>query len=477
MYLPEELKASLRGLVRINEVVGVGKKGYSGSYIITSVDPESVVHAGFWNNLQHYAKETGAEILLQPLKPHRPPLERNDDDFPTCYKSFEVDGHGLLLRRKHLNKKVVVSNYTILPQQVIPTTGLERFTQSDVTTIFASPKQHLKVIPNSNVKLPKILTTTGALTQPKYRDNRIGQIARMDHEIGAAIVEVVDDQLYHLRHIQAMNDGTFVDLGARYEGGKKGKAVLEALVIGDTHVGDTDPDVRTATYNMIEELEPRRIVLHDFFNGHSVNHHEWEKSATRAQDFRAQRTSLEEELRACAVELRNYVEAVPASVQIYLVDCNHHDFLATYLEAQKHGKDRENAYIGSKLFCDVVDGKNAVEEGIKMFYHPPKNVHFLNRDQDLKVRGWQLGAHGDKGSNGAKGSVRSRESAYGKSITGHTHTPEKFRNTVIVGTSTYLNLRYNKGPSSWMNTHGLLYDTGKVQLVNIINGEWRREDD
>ena len=111
-----------------------------------------------------------------------------------------------------------------------------------------------------------------------------------------------------------------------------------------------------------------------------------------------------------------------------------------------------------------------------MFYSTPKNVIFLKRDQDYKVRHWQLGAHGDKGGNGAKGSVKSREKAYGQSITGHTHTPEMLRRTIIVGTSTYLQLRYNEGPSSWMNTHALLYDTGKVQLVNIINGAWRLED-
>jgi len=460
---------------RINEVVDVGR--YSGSYIITSVNPEALVHRGFWESIQRYAEDRGAEIILLPVKPHLRPLEMDDDDFPGCYSGWELDEHQLLLHNKRLNKKIQISNETILSQQILPTTGLDRFTQSDVTTIFASPKQQLKVIPNSNVKLPKILTTTGALTQAKYRNNRIGNIARRDHTLGAAVVDIEDDRFYHLRHVQALaNSGEFVDLGETYGPDRKGRAVLEALVVGDTHYGDTDPAVRDATYDMIAELKPRRIVLHDFFNGHSVSHHEWDKSVTRAQDYLSKRTSLEEELRACAIELRTLVEAVPKSVEIALVDCNHHDFLRTYLEAGNFTKDRENALIASKLYTAMITGENPVKAGIQMFYSTPKNVIFLKRDQDYKVRHWQLGAHGDKGGNGAKGSVKSREKAYGQSITGHTHTPEMLRRTIIVGTSTYLQLRYNEGPSSWMNTHALLYDTGKVQLVNIINGAWRLED-
>ena len=94
-------------------------------------------------------------------------------------------------------------------------------------------------------------------------------------------------------------------------------------------------------------------------------------------------------------------------------------------------------------------------------------------DDDYKVRGVQLGSHGDKGMSGGRSSIRSREYAHGKSITGHSHTPEILRNTYIVGTSTFLRLPYTKGSaSSWMNTNAILYDNGSVQLLNIIDGRW-----
>ncbi len=119
--------------------------------------------------------------------------------------------------------------------------------------------------------------------------------------------------------------------------------------------------------------------------------------------------------------------------------------------------------------------KNPLKEGLLRCGGIPENITFLERNQDYKVLGWQLGAHGDKGGNGARASVQGLENAYGKSITGHRHTPEILRNTFVVGTSTYLSLSYNDGPSSWMNTHAMLWSNGKVQLVNIIDGKWRRK--
>ena len=121
----------------------------------------------------------------------------------------------------------------------------------------------------------------------------------------------------------------------------------------------------------------------------------------------------------------------------------------------------------------MVDDQDPVAVGLAMIGRIPKNVRFLDYDDDYKIRGVQLGSHGDKGMSGGRSSMRSREYAHGTSITGHSHTPEILRNTYIVGTSTFLRLPYTKGSaSSWMNTNAILYDNGSVQLLNIIDGQW-----
>ena len=160
--------------------------------------------------------------------------------------------------------------------------------------------------------------------------------------------------------------------------------------------------------------------------------------------------------------------------EIIIPACNHHDFLFRYLEEKQFINEPHNIYVASKILPHVIDGRDPVEVGISLFYDIPNNVRFLSRHEDYKTVGWQIGVHGDKGSNGGRASINSRESAYGKSITGHSHTPEILRNTFVVGTSTKLRLGYNTGPCSWMNTNGLLYETGKVQLVNIVDGEWKK---
>jgi hypothetical protein len=82
--------------------------------------------------------------------------------------------------------------------------------------------------------------------------------------------------------------------------------------------------------------------------------------------------------------------------------------------------------------------------------------------------------HGDRGPNGARGSIKNLRRIGVKSIIGHSHSPGIDEGCYQVGTSTSLVPRLQQsGPSSWLNTHCLVYANGKRTLINIINGEWR----
>ncbi|MDP3698518.1 MAG: hypothetical protein Q8R47_02940 [Nanoarchaeota archaeon] len=451
------------------------------TYVVTSAqcrdedaeDIDSIVNQEFYATLQRYCQERDAELLVMPMAGRT----AHDNKFDDEIRKY------LLKRDKNLNEKIKVSNNSIRPQQIDPVTGLGRFTQSDVTTIFASPKQRFKVIPNSNDSLPKVLMTTGALTHPNYKEDRIGKIAAKDHVYGAIVVETEGAIPYHYRQLTANRNGEFVDLGVKYTPKGTEECGLEALVLGDWHVRDTDPLVRNATFEMIRELKPRRIIVHDWFNGHSVNPHEEEKFITRAMMYAQGRASIEQELRDNSKELYEMRKVAGDNTEIVVVRSNHDEFLDRYLQKGRYLKEIHNWKIGHELALACYDPgnpklriKNPLHEGLLRYGGIPNNVTYLERNQDYKpVMGWQLGAHGDKGGNGSRASVNGLENSYGKSISGHAHTPEILRNTFRVGTSTYLSLSYNDGPSSWMNTHGLLWGNGKVQLVNIIDGKWRRK--
>jgi hypothetical protein len=98
---------------------------------------------------------------------------------------------------------------------------------------------------------------------------------------------------------------------------------------------------------------------------------------------------------------------------------------------------------------------------------------FLERDESYVVAGIELGMHGDKGPNGSRGSARNLARIGVKSVIGHTHSPQIFEGCYQVGTSTKLKLEYTSGPSSWLNTHCVVYASGKRSLINVIKGEWR----
>ncbi|OGY43165.1 MAG: hypothetical protein A3B89_00735 [Candidatus Buchananbacteria bacterium RIFCSPHIGHO2_02_FULL_40_13] len=421
----------------------------------------------FLAGLKKYCEVRDAELVILPMAGSS---VRELDLHPNL-----ADRPEICFGSRPLNEKIAISDMVVPPQNVDPSSGRLRFPQRDKTLILAHPKQRLKAVPNSNYKIPKFLVSTGALTTPNYNEmNHRGDAAKRDHVYGALVVEIVGTDRYHFRHIRAGTNGAFVDLGIKFDGEKKPvPVVVEALVLGDIHVGDTDPVVRTANYQMIQIYHPKRLVLHDLFNGHSINHHNFGKLITRVQDIENGRANLAVELRQCYNELCEFAKAMGKGREVIVVACNHHQFLNRFLEEVRLMSDPLNAKTASRLMAPMVDGLDPVEVGLSMIGKIPKNVKFLDYDDDYKVRGVQLGSHGDKGMSGGRSSIRSREYAHGKSITGHSHTPEILRNTYIVGTSTFLRLPYTKGSaSSWMNTNAILYDNGSVQLLNIIDGRW-----
>lgn len=381
-------------------------------------------------------------------------------------------------RKKKLNSNIYISDMIVPPQNVDCASGRGRFVARDQTLIMAHTKQRVKAFPNSNFDLPKILVGTGAMTFPNYTEtNHRGDAAKRDHTYGAIVVEIVDDQIFHFRNIRALANGKFIDLGLEFnKNNKPRKAKLEALVLGDLHIGDTNPEVRTANYEMIDEFNPKRLFIHDLFNGHSVNHHDWGKLVTLVREvYMKGRADLKVELEQCYEELCSISKAMK-NKEVVIVASNHNEFLDKYLETVRLKDDPLNAYLASQLMSKMMEGEDPVKAGLEKIGKIPKNVTFLKRDEDYKVLGWQLGSHGDRGMSGGRGSMVAREFAHGKSITGHTHVPEILRDTYVVGTSTYLNLPYTKGsPSAWMDSNAMLWENGTAQLVNIIYGEWKLE--
>lgn len=442
-------------------------------FVITTAVTGCEVDLPFYNSIKQYCTNNDALMLV--MVSSDPAHTKSKGGYGTIDKALQNEV--LVLEDTDLNSNIFISTIKLSAKHIDPTTGLDRIGQRAGSFVFASPKQRLNLVATSNIKLPHSLMTTGAITMPNYNTDmymseRTAYIANADHVMGALIVEIEDKDRYHYRQIQANADGSFVDLGVRYSPDTVAAECPEALVLGDWHSGATDPQVRQATEEMLVELKPRVVVLHDAFDGLSINHHEEHNALSKAQRFINGAPSLEQEIQQLTADLDWFAQFVD---EIVVVKSNHDEFLSKhYLQKAKYADDPQNHFYALDLAKAMLQGKDPLQFAVEAAGLKNKHkIKWLKRDDDYKIAGIELGAHGDKGPNGSKGSLRNMQKAYGKSVTGHSHTPGILHGSFAVGTSSLLKLNYNEGPSSWLQTHCPVYKDGGRQLLNMIDGKWK----
>ena len=430
-------------------------------YIVSTVVPGAELDNNFLKAISNFCHKESAKALFIETAP----LYKDDLSDPMITAYGEV-----LENILQLNKNLAIVPLSISASQIDPITGLDRLFGIEHSAIVPSPKQRLKSIASPSMSYPKVLMSPGAVTKPYYKVNKQKMLSEADHVMGAIVVEIVSDKNYHFRQVQASSDGSFIDLGFKYTAqGDKVKAEVSALIPGDYHCGFTDPTVVSALEEMIDTLKPGNLILHDFFDGISVNHHIEHKILPKA--VMGNLNDLEAELKLGSDELCRLSKLVP---KVVMVKSNHDEFLDRWLDEGVFIKDNRNLIIGLELATAKAKGNDPLEYGFKK-YRKFNNVKFLKSDESYKLtpKKIEFGAHGHLGPNGSRGSTKSIERSYINSVTGHSHSPEIQRNAWVVGTSTYLKLSYNRGPSSWMQTACVVYKNGDRQLINIFNSKWR----
>lgn len=437
-------------------------------FVITTAVTGGVVHKGFLKSIDTYCKANNAELLILLSTD---PASKNKKIIDPI-----LQDRNIVVTDVALNNSLFLSTIKLSAKQIDPITGLSRIGQRNGSFIYASPKQRLKTVANSNTKTPHALMTTGALTKSNYQTSRYmsertGTIAENDHIMGAIIVEIENNNTFHFRQIQANKSGHFADLGKLYTDTEINKFTPAVFSLGDWHSGETDPTAKKAWFEIIETMKIPKVIIHDGFNGKSINHHEQKNKILRAQLAMSNKLSLESELREYAKDLNELTE----KCQVVISRSNHDDFLDYYIREGKYVDDPQNYLFASKLATVMIEGKNplryAIEELIGLKH--PEKIKWLEMDEDYKIAGIEYGAHGHKGANGSKGSLKSMEQAYGSSVSGHTHVPEILRQCWSNGTSSLLKLGYNSGPSGWVHSSTLGYENGMRQLINVIKGKWK----
>lgn len=429
-------------------------------FFVTAAIAGAELDVDFFNSVQTYCKVNKAELVILPM--------RSIKGKGCSFCQEVVDHADKFATQIRFNDNLIAQDFMLNPQMINPLTGLKRYGHKKHSLIIASPKQFMQTVPMSTVDIPHMLHSTGTITVPQYAETRQGALAEQDHCRGGLIVEIQDKNLFHLRQAQADDSGGFYDLGKYYTKNKVEKGRASAFIMADYHAGFQDESVINNWIECIQETNPKYIVFHDVFDGHSINPHhkcDIERQINRNKKI----DTLEKELNNVGKELERWCALFPDKT-LAIVYSNHTDFLRRYLTGVEYACEPINHRISLTLAGYFIDGKEPFQAYLTKNFKLP-NVLWLDEDKDYMMHGVRIGNHGHKPRGRG---VQTLEEVFGDCIVGHSHAPKLFRSFCQVGTSTPLKLDYNAGsPTDWLNTSALLYKNGKKQLINSIKGKWR----
>lgn len=449
------------------------------SLVITSVINNSKVNKDFLDVLNLYCSENDAVLYAIPVR-HKNVGEPYVDEFDSEISDCLLD-HNL----EYPDYKFKIFGSLKLSASLEnPLSGLDPMTKGD-TLVVGHPQVQLKTLPRFHDKYPPILTTTGTLSEKVYSNSKPGIKANFNHSLSALIVEfdsVNNEKFVHIRHLNFddKNKG-FYDIDKWYSlSGVETSNSVKALITGDEHAIFTDESVKAVTYDrqdsIVNTLRPEKIIRHDILDCYSITHHDRKNFLNRFKKHSLNQQFIEKELDKTV----DYINSTtPHWTTSYIIQSNHNEHLERWLNECDPKTEPWNAKIYHKLMYDIL---LRIEEGEP--YDPfelyasektDENVVYLSRLDNLEIDGILLGAHGDIGINGSKGSRDQFSTLPEKTVIGHSHSPGIEKGCYQVGTSSKLRLGYNDGsPSSWHHCHCIIHQNGKRQLLFITHDKFRK---
>ena len=454
----------------------------SATYIVTSAQSATPVNKKFLASLKQYLEAHKATFLVIPIRYKNPTSlfpDKADDWWDAsiipylCNTRFDLCPNLTLM-----------ADIKTQPTAVDPLTRLTSMSRGK-SCIVGHPKVSLKTVPVTRNSLPKILVSTGSITEPNYTDSSAGKTGEFHHSFSAVVVEI-DGDMFHVRHISACPDGSFIDLDTEYTpSGYHQAPPAEALVMGDTHVQFVDKSVMEATLGsrdcLAKRINAKHFVWHDVLDFYSANHHHRKKPFIGVAKYRAGLHVVAKEVKEAFAMLCGYAKKYPGVKHVF-PESNHSAAFGRWINECDWREDPANAefYLRTALYMveNTKMGPSGSQTPDPFTYWGTEltrglgGFKFLNPGESFVIKGIDVGHHGHIGPNGSRGSLKAISRIGLKTIIGHSHSPGIFEGGYQVGTSSNLSLEYNSGPSSWLQTHAIIYANGKRTLINIINGKF-----
>lgn len=441
----------------------------NGVFIVTAIQNNTDLVPGFAAALIEYAAILGAEIITCPILYNKNAWAQPDDTENDSLWFASFGNSKRIENRVYLNDNVLlIGNAHVLPTAKNPLSGFDSVgSQGDYVLIPAS-KIALSCQPALKGEKGKTLLSTGTVTQLNYINRKAGVTAELEHSFGFVVVEPGK----HPRSVEFKN-GEFFDFnGENHYSSSDGAYCFQSpnpvLVLGDIHAEKCDDDRKAALNKILRSAYPSHICIHDLHDFTSRNHHNRKSPFFRfSQDYTG--NSVLSDVETAYNFLGNVCDNSNAT--IHVITSNHDLALNRWIEESDWHEDPLNAetYLTLALakIKSIKEGKdfNALETAINTFFSTPSNVRFNGTDESLMFYGAECGNHGDKGANGAKGSIQGFRKLGQSMVVGHSHSPAISGHVYQVGVSGNMDMGYNEGPSSWRHAHCLIFPNGQKQLI------------
>lgn len=445
-------------------------------FVITTAISASKAIKPFLAALENYCRIHDGKLLI-PQRNYTHRIANTGDEktanqywFDKAVEKYKVEGR--LRLAPHL---VLLADVPILPTNSNPLSGLETMTGVS-SAIVCHPRVHMRSVPNRVGEMPKLLWTTGAITEDRYSESFAGAKGQFNHCLAALVVHVGKDGRFDVRQVHFDGKKGFYDLGYHYDDKGRTAANVLSVTLGDLHaiqVSDKVADLSwRSSRSLIRSLKPKNIILHDTLDALAVNPHSryFDKFAIHCSG----KDKLFEELEYTAAMCDEIASASPGA-NVYCVASNHDDMLDRWLQDHRNADDLQNAIVYHETKLAILESIKVGKKITSWQYWARKliksdRVAVLGLSDSLMIGGVEHGYHGDKGANGARGSIRAFSRIGVKTTVGHSHSPGIVDGCYQVGACvTAKDAGYVAGSlNGWVVTHCVQYLDGHRALINII---------
>jgi len=435
------------------------------NYIICAVQNNSNVHTVAKTIMQQVAYYFSAEVLVINTR-YNPKFalgyapEEQDGD----YWEF-IQGAQVLTDDAVVDGWRIAAHTNVLPTAKNPFASMQELAQREEGgIIIAHPKQDNQVFPSLGNSRPKAAYSTGYLTNPNYSGSRAGMLGESRHKLGFILIHNGKPHMLEVR------EGCIMFNGLKFDGLAITEVHASAIIPGDFHAEKlTELDVAAVKrhiYGVRDYIdENTKFFWHDLIDFSVKNHHQKGSNihllTCKSQDIRASLSRAFDKW----LGLINALHIDEA--RHFIVESNHNEAFFRWIdEADFKREQPENARLLLNMLEAVKEGEHPLEYFYLKLYdseYKLKRVTFGRHDSSEVVAGHELAHHGHRGANGARGSAPGFEAFSVPMVKGHDHTPRKNGDVVTVGVCGF-NMGYNKGPSSWLRRHVILWPNGQVQF-------------